>query len=343
MAEKAIKLSRPLLDSISSLVATRKATILSNSADEQASIKKQLEDTQQALTQWQREHMPKLKAEMELGLQKIMQECKLILGHIKPNGIIQQKLEEQITAADSVEKLQEVVESINNKLPEHQSACYLTIKKHTEKRVTEQLKKLEAYHALAEEVAIVSQLPQQQSNHFDHHALDHVSEKLKQKETKFEKVKQLVGNGVGALSVCKTVLACMVGCATLTISGASLVTAPLTIAIVVFRAKELKQQKLQATKQQVIGAVRQTIANIYSNLATDMSNMFISLKHEYTSTLVSLLNDRTKELGQQCKEMAKLGQLSTAQINEQKLEIARDEVQLRTIMKTIEPWLPAKA
>ena len=74
-----------------------------------------------------------------------------------------------------------------------------------------------------------------------------------------------------------------------------------------------------------------------------MSNMFISLKHEYTSTLVSLLNDRTKELGQQCKEMAKLGQLSTAQINEQKLEIARDEVQLRTIMKTIEPWLPAKA
>ena len=344
LATRSIQLATPLLDGLKNNIATRKATLAANTAEEQKIIKTKIEEAQKALYSWQREKMPQLRVEFEREIQKIQLECKKIIASLRPDGEMQEQFAQKVESAASKKDLLATVETINSNLPEYKSACFMAIKNHTIKRITEQLSKVGVYDETTELAIIANDIDEQQIRTVNKGSLERTEAALRIKSDKCEIAKVCVLGASPYVTVLCTIGALLgsaaPGIGTLIGSKVGLLIAGAFGSYKAIKSKN--EQDLKAAKQHVLAAIRQTMGSMYAELASDMEQLLFEVKNEISTTVSRLLESRAKELERQCGEITKRGQLSIENVNEQKAALAQEENQLRSILKALTPWSTAK-
>ena len=108
---------------------------------------------------------------------------------------------------------------------------------------------------------------------------------------------------------------------------------------ILFNAKqELKQAKIQT-----INALNKNLVSVYNDIMTELRNLTKHFNNSVEDVLSRAVKQHTAELRKTHTELMERARMSAAEISAAKNELARDEAQLRAIMKTIEPWIPALA
>lgn len=331
LAAKAISLALPTLKGIEDNIASRKEALSADTAEKQKKAKGELEAAEAEMQKWQTESLPELRTRISRNFAALKVECENKSAKLRPNGELHARLEDLIHAADSQKKLKSIVEQIQNQLPETAASLIVEIQQNLEKGVEKMIGEL---------------CNETRTSHTD---IYQEGSRYQSGDTVVLTENKYLANAYGDISkrtpVWNYVTRALAG---IGIGGALadlLIGIPLIgIGYGGYRGiKEVREQTLKQGQISVINAINKTLTTIYGDIMTKLKEMFNHFNTSVEDTLAHTLKLRSDSLKKAHANLVERARMTAAELSSAKNKLAKDEAQLRSIMKAIEPWIPSDA
>lgn len=345
LAKRMMQLVSPIIDSISADIEMRKEALGADSEAKQRQVKESIDKIHAELVEWKTEKLPELKKIMDRGFKDIQAECTSRCHQLRPNGEVQMRLDSMIDSATDIEALQNVMHDINDKLPSYASACLQSVQNVIESRVSDLFTSLSVSCSSASDVRALTISSQELSICYNDNIhtgnLKKVLEKLQNAGDAFEDIKTGLYGGMAGVTVCSVVggiigsVIPVVG----TIAGSALgsILAGMWGGHKAVTAKHARE--LEAAQNQSKSAVAQALSSVYSNIIVTVGDILRKQSEYFSDTLDDAIKQQNKSLEKRKAEIENRGRAEVSKLQEQKKAITADEQLLRSIMKSIEPWM----
>lgn len=338
LANKMMQLVSPIIDSISADIEMRKETLGADSEAKQRQVKESIDKIHAELVEWKTEKLPELKKTMDRGFKDIQAECMNSCYKLRPNGEIQSQLDDMINCAENKEALLSVVKNVNSKLPSYASSCIEQVRNVIEQRVSALFASAACDSANSSQVAYMIEPT---SNFALNKYQDIYTGNLRKIIARLEGESDHVKDGVkGALT--GAAIGCMIGSL---VPGIGTVAGALVGKLVggFWGYNDAVNTKLardlEIAKNQAISGVSQALSSIYSNITATVSEILRKQSESFSDTLDDAIKQQTQSLEKRKAEIENRGRAEVSKLQEQKKSISADEQLLRSIMKSIEPWM----
>ncbi len=345
LASKAIALATPILTSISNNISARKETIAVDTAEKQRQAREAITNAEQELMNWQTETMPELSRNINREFAELKAECERDCAMLRPNGEVHSSLEDAINSCEDRELLADVVAALHEKMPERASACMTGIRTKLEEGVANIMKSLwnETNTQLALRIGAHSQnggtdLTLSANNHYAP-----VIQALSDGGDLFKGLR----NGAIGGSVGMSIGSLVGGAVGSIIPGlGTAIGASIGGLIGSFwggyeAGKELEEQELRQAKQLALNGLSKNISSVYSDITNALRNLFRLFNDAVDDAMRQALRQRTQELKKIKDDIVERSRMGSAELTAAKNALAKDEATLRSIMKALEPWMPA--
>lgn len=345
LANKMMQLVSPIIDSISADIEMRKETLGADSEAKQRQVKESIDKIHAELVEWKTEKLPELKKIMDRGFKDIQAECTSRCHQLRPNGEVQMRLDSMIDSATDIEALQNVMHDINDKLPSYASACLQSVQNVIESRVSDLFASLSVSCSSASDVRDLTISSQELSICYNDNIhtgnLKKVLEKLQNAGDAFDEIKTGIYGGMAGVTVC-TVVGGIIGSVIPvvgTIAGSALgsILAGMWGGHKAVTAKHARE--LEAAQNQSKSAVAQALSSVYSNITVTVGDILRKQSEYFSDTLDDAIKQQTQSLEKRKAEIENRGRAEVSKLQELKKSISADEQLLRSIMKSIEPWM----
>ncbi|MDO5470225.1 MAG: dynamin family protein [Akkermansia sp.] len=345
LAGKAISLATPILTSISSNISARKETLSADTAEEQQRARAAISKAEQELLNWQTEKLPELSRSINREFADLKAECERDCAMLRPNGELHASLEDAINSCENKEQLAGVVETLYEKMPEAASARMTEIRNKLETGVADIMKSLwnETNTQLALRIGAHSQ---NGSTDLTLSANNHYAPVIQVLTDGGDLYKGLRNGAIGG-SIGMSIGSFVGGAVGSIIPGlGTAIGASIGGLIGSFwggyeAGKELEEQELRQAKQLALNGLSKNISSIYSDITNALRDLFRRFSDSVDDAMRQSLRQRTAELKKVKDDLVERSRMSAAELSKAKNELAKDEATLRTIMKTLEPWMPA--
>lgn len=347
LANKMMQLVSPIIDSISADIEMRKETLGADSEAKQKQVKETIDKIHAELLEWKTEKLPELKKTMDRGFKDIQAESMSYCHKLRPNGEIQIQLDNMIDGAKDIAKLHDVMQNINDKLPSYASSCLQGVQNVIESRVSDLFSSMSissSNPSATQALAVCTQealVNYRENIHTGN--MQKVLEKLQNADgpLSFDNVKTGIYGGMAGMTVCSIVggiigsVVPVVG----TIAGSSLGTIVAGIWGGQKAVSARLAQELNAAQNQAKAAVAQSLSSIYSNITVTVGDILRKQSEYFSDTLEDAIKQQTQSLEKRKAEIENRGRAEVSKLQELKKSISADEQLLRSIMKSIEPWM----
>lgn len=345
LARKAIAMATPMVQAISNNIETRKATLAAETKEKQDEARQLITDAERELQQWQSVHQLELRTRLERNFQQLRSDCEKQCALLSPNGELFHELEAAILSQDNMKDLGGCLATIHEKLPETAAGITLDIRQTLENGVASILSEL-ATNTNTEKSAlrIGSAADQEQSIQTYQgkgNALLQVLQNMENSDSFLKNAQaSLMGGGVGGAAG-----SLIGGIAGSIIPGVgNLVGAAIGAKIGAFiggfvGVVQKSEQDLQSAKMQASGAVSKMMASMQQELMSTVKELITHFSNTVVDSINSALRQRSQELQKAKKDITDRASMSATALNEAKAKLAGEEMELRTIMKAIEPWM----
>ena len=343
LAGKAISLATPIITSISNNISSRKETLASDTAEKQQQAKDAIVQAEQALMNWQTEELPELSRNINREFAELKADCERDCAKLRPNGELHASLEDAINSCEDKEQLAAIVAALYEKMPETASGCMTELRTKLEEGVTRIVKSLQNQ---TNSLSVLRVGPNSQSGSSDitftpnnHYAP--VVQALTEGGGLFKGLRSgAIGGSVGM-----TVGTMVGGAIGSIIPGlGTAIGASVGGLIGSFwggyeAGKEQEAQEFRQAKQLALNGLSKNISAIYSDITNALKDLFRLFNDSVDDALRQSLRQRTKELKKAKDDLLERSRMNAAELAKVKNELAKDETTLRTIMKTLQPWM----
>lgn len=348
LAGKAVSMAIPMLSEIRNNLTSRKEALAADTEEKQQQAKNVIAAAENELQQWQRDHLPELRTTIIRRFDDLKTECENTCAQFRPNGQLYAMLEDYINAAEDKESLARVIAVIQEKLPESVAACMIEVQQKLERGVADIMRILRKEANSGNEAISIDCTSQQRDSQLkltENQYLVQAYNSLVESGSIYNELSRgAIGGGVGM----------SVGSLVGSIVGSVIPGLGTAIGSVVggligsiwggyAAGVDLAKQELKQAKIQTINALNKNLVSVYNDIMTELRNLTKHFNNSVEDVLSRAVKQHTAELRKTHTELMERARMSAAEISAAKNELARDEAQLRAIMKTIEPWIPALA
>lgn len=341
LANKMMQLVSPIIDSISADIEMRKETLGADSEAKQKQVKETINKIHAELLEWKTEKLPELKKTMDRGFKDIQAECMSRCHQLHPNGEVQMRLDSMIDSATDIKALQDVMKNVNEKLPSYASSCLQCVQNVIDSRVSNLLSTLSISCSAASDVQSLTISSQELSIRYNANIhtgnLKKVLERLQNAGDTFEDIKTGMYGGMAGVTIGGMIGSIIPVVGTFIGSALGLAIAGIWGGHKAVSAKHARE--LETAQNQSKSAVAQALSSVYSNITQTVGDILRKQSEYFSDTLDDAIRQQTQSLEKRKAEIENRGRAEVSKLQEQKKSISADEQLLRSIMKSIEPWM----
>lgn len=131
---------KPRIDKAVMEIESRKRVILADTADKRKMLQQEIDDADRELQEWDKTKLPDLLDNFQKEVSAIRRAAEDTLNECRPGGMVNQRLDEKLTNAQSIGELQEVNAQIAEKLPAMLSEYYIQVTRKIQEDVEKTLR-----------------------------------------------------------------------------------------------------------------------------------------------------------------------------------------------------------
>lgn len=344
MIKKAILEFRPFFDAVATKLDSKKRIIYADTAEKRKELQQEIENADKALQEWDKTKLPDMLDDFQKQLAGIRRSAEDTLNKCRPGGIVNQRLDDLLTQAESIADLQAVNSIIAEKLPAMLSEYYLQITRKIQADIEKVLRSFPLTQNCGNTDIVVSP----NGSFIDDNTNSPINVTASPINETVKKCEELGSFSFDSLRT--SLYGGMAGCAIASVVGGvigsvipvvgTFIGSTVGVAIAgIWGGKEaikLKdKQELEKGVQQMRGAISQTLNNFYIDSQREIRYMLDRITEDTRSMLRKNIAEQRDALSMRSKELIARAQSNITVIEQDRKEIDELSKQFETILRFV--------
>lgn len=337
MIKKAILEFRPFFDAVATKLDSKKRIIYADTAEKRKELQQEIENADKALQEWDKTKLPDMLDDFQKQLAGIRRTAEDSLNECRPGGVVNQRLDELLTQAESIEDLQAVNSVIAEKLPAMLSENYLQITRKIQADIEKVLRSFPLMQNCGNTDIVVSP----NGSFFDDNTNSLINETVKKCEDlgsfSFDTLRTGLYGGMAGVAIAG-VVGGVIGSVIPVVGTVIGSTVGMTIASFWGSKEAIKlkdKQELEKGVQQMRGAISQTLNNFYIDSQREIRYLLDRITEETRSMLRKSIAEQREALSMRSKELIARAQSNITVIEQDRKEIDELSKQFETILRFV--------